>query len=195
MRTQKKYTNEEIISISKKMVEVINLFRQEVKDKNCWKSSELMNFAKGLVPFPQSIPSILHKGGFTKKVGKSGLQFTSANSPVSYVDISELVKDQIEILQGYWVNKKSKAKVENKPKKVEKQIELKAGKVIDTQYCINFLKNRVNLIAGAMEVYKQKAIRFMEADNLIEAKASMEEIEKLKEEKLALLAEIGGILK
>lgn len=194
MRTQKKYTNEEIISISKKMVEVINLFRQEVKDKNCWKSSELINFARGLVPFPQSIPSILHKGGFTKKVGKSGLQFASANSPVSYADISELVKAQIETLQGYWLNKKSKT--ERKLKKSEKPLELKASTtVVDTTYCIGFLKNRMKAITGAMEVYKQKAVRFMENDDLVGTKAAIEEIEKLKGEKTTLLTEIENILK
>lgn len=194
MRTQKKYTNEEIISISKKMVEVINLFRQEVKDKNCWKSSELINFARGLVPFPQSIPSILHKGGFTKKVGKSGLQFASANSPVSYADISELVKAQIETLQGYWLNKKSKT--EKKLKKSEEPLELKANTtVVDTTYCIGFLKNRMKAITGAMEVYKQKAVRLMENDDLVGTKAAIEEIEKLKGEKTTLLTEIENILK
>lgn len=194
MRTQKKYTNEEIISISKKMVKVINLFRQEVKDKNCWKSSELINFARGLVPFPQSIPSILHKGGFTKKVDKSGLQFASANSPVSYADISELVKAQIETLQGYWLNKKSKT--ERKLKKSEKPLELKASTtVVDTTYCIGFLKNRMKAITGAMEVYKQKAVRLMENDDLVGTKAAIEEIEKLKGEKTTLLTEIENILK
>lgn len=186
MRENTKYTDEEIISTSKRMVGVINLFRQEAKEH--WKGQDLIDFARGKVSLYNFIPSILFRAGLTVRNKKEGLSFVS-NNPINYKDISHQVKEQVEKCRAYCAKNLKK----KQDKKEEAPEASTFGTKIDVQYCLDFLKNRMKELAQSINEKKAGVISLMNEGDLNAARNCIEDIQKLEEERISIRLEVVNI--